>query len=732
MDEAALRRAGRQSYPLVLAGRLEGVLVAVSSRPGQAAPRDDLAPLLDLAAIALRNARLASEREHAAAAARAADERFRALIEHSADGVALLDPAGVFLYASPANQDILGYTPEELLQQDGATYRGSGAFRCRHKEHSWRWIEATATNLLAHPVVGAVVVNYRDVTRQKEAEDARTQLAAIVQCSNDGIASMTLDGRISSWNAAAERLYGRSAAEAIGQLASILVPPGRAGQLAAILHEIARGGSGETLETELPGHDGQAGERPDGQAIAVSISLSPIWDSAGVVMGAAAIIRDISERKQAQRAMEQINQQLREALVRLEAAQTQLIQQERLRALGEMASGIAHDFNNALAPVIGFTELLLTHPEYLLEKEKALEYLTLIYTGAQDACTIVARLREFYRNRDQHEAFGPVRLSHVIDQAIALAQPRWKGQAQAEGRTIVVRTEVDDLPPVAGDEAQLREVLLNLIFNAIDALPQGGTITISCRPAGAPVAGAAAEMEQEGADVASKKSRDQQWVALAVSDTGTGMSPEVQRRCLEPFFTTKGERGSGLGLSMVHGIVRRHGGHLRIESAPSAGTTITLLLPVASQGQAGVEAPAAPPLARPLRVLVVDDEPSARQVMQSYLQTAGHEVIGVSSAQEALAILEVETKEAEAPGFDLLVTDLAMPSMRGDRLAEAAKQRRPGLPVILLAGVSEPAGALDCPAADAILSKPVSLSLFLETVARVVMGARSEDTPRDS
>ncbi|HEU5318571.1 MAG TPA: ATP-binding protein, partial [Chloroflexota bacterium] len=351
----------------------------------------------------------------------------------------------------------------------------------------------------------------------------------------------------------------------------------------------------------------------------------------------------------------EINQKLRRALEDLAAAQSKLLEQERLRALGEMASGIAHDFNNALSPVVGFSELLLEVPANLKDPELARRYLGLIRTGAEDAMAVVARLREFYRPRDEGQTFGAVDLPAMVRQAVQLTEPRWRSQAQSGGATIRVETDLDDVPPVAGDERELREALTNLIFNAVDAMPNGGTLTLRTRG-------------EEGEAV------------LEVGDTGVGMTEEVRRRCLEPFFSTKGARGTGLGLSMVYGTVRRHGGEVEIESAVGKGTTFRLRLPLSSARTTTDTPDAAPDSAgRRLRVLLVDDEEPVRAATRAYLLAEGHAVEEAETGRGAL-------ERFRAARFDVVITDRAMPDMSGDQVAAAVKAASPATPVIMLTG----------------------------------------------
>ena len=247
--------------------------------------------------------------------------------------------------------------------------------------------------------------------------------------------------------------------------------------------------------------------------------------------------------------------ELRNALVSLQASQRQVVQQERFRAFGEMAGGVCHDFNNSLMAIIGYTELLLQNESLIDDRELLLEYLKTMNTAGRDASQVVSRLRDFYRPREESDFFAAVDVNDLIQEVVPLTRPKWHGQALESGRTVRIELELQRVPPVLGNGAELRETLTNLVFNAVDAMPEGGgTITLRTIP-----------LEDA--------------VRIEVADTGMGMTEEVRQRCLEPFFSTKGEQGTGLGLAMAFGIIRRHEGALEIETAPGQGTTFRLTLP---------------------------------------------------------------------------------------------------------------------------------------------------------
>jgi nitrogen-specific signal transduction histidine kinase/ActR/RegA family two-component response regulator len=377
-----------------------------------------------------------------------------------------------------------------------------------------------------------------------------------------------------------------------------------------------------------------------------------------------------------------LEQQVRERTARLETAltdlrstQEQVVKQERLRALGMMAGGIAHDFNNALTMVLGYGELLLP---WLREKASPREtaYLDHMIDAAKDAATVVSRLRDFYRPAENNEVRVPVDLNAVVERVVSLTSPKWKGKCHADGVQIDVRMNLQDVPYVLGNASELREVLTNLIFNSVDAMPSGGSILVSTHQAA------------EG-------------VVLSVTDTGSGMTESERERCLEPFFTTKGEGGTGLGLSVVYGIVQRHGGKIDIESQVGVGTTFSVHLPATAATECIQEAPAER-VDRSLRVLVVDDQEIINELLAEHLKSDGHVTACAQNGQEALGLFRTES-------FDLVITDQSMPGMNGVQLAGAVKECSPKTKVILLTGFGEEMMAGGCPAGvDLVVGKPVS------------------------
>lgn len=379
-------------------------------------------------------------------------------------------------------------------------------------------------------------------------------------------------------------------------------------------------------------------------------------------------------------------QDLQKAYDELQSAQQAMMQQERLQALGQLASGIAHDINNALSPVLGFSELLLLRGGWDTETQNSLQAIS---TSASDIAAIVARLREFYRKRPQQEQLMPVDVHQLVKTAVALTHPRWHDIPMEQGVVIDVNNRVPRaLPSLLGNEAELREALTNLIINAVDAMPDGGTITLNAH------------------------SQALTHVVIEVSDTGVGMTEEVRQHCLEPFYSTKGQRGTGMGLSMVYGIIGRHEGEMDIRSAPGKGTTFILRLPITRETRA--EPVPQLSVVKPQRVLCVDDDPRLRQLLTATLTQLGHQVEVADGGQAGIEAFD-------AGRFDVVITDLGMPEVDGRVVAKAIKDQSPATPVILLTGWGTRLQTEeDMPeGVDLVLGKPVTPDQLQAALAKV-------------
>ena len=382
----------------------------------------------------------------------------------------------------------------------------------------------------------------------------------------------------------------------------------------------------------------------------------------------------------------QLNESLQRAYDDLRQTQESVLQQERLRALGAMASGVAHDINNAISPVALYTEALLEYEAGL--SDRARSQLTIIKNSIDGVAQTVARLREFYRPQETQATLTPINLNDIVQRVLALTRARWSDIPQKSGRVISLETDLAaDLPRIAGAENEIRNGLTNLIFNAADSMPEGGVLKVATWAARGNI-------------------------CIEVRDSGVGMDEETRRRCLEPFFTTKGELGTGLGLPMVYGMVKRHDGNLEIDSEPGRGTTVRILLPVratavATEPRDGVEQPVLP--ATSLRILIVDDDPMLLQSLKQVLESEGHHVTAADGGRAGIEAFE--RARANGTAFAAVITDLGMPHVDGRKVAAAVRKAVPDVPVIMLTGWGQRLLAENDvpPHVDRVLSKPPKL-----------------------
>ena len=414
-------------------------------------------------------------------------------------------------------------------------------------------------------------------------------------------------------------------------------------------------------------------------------------------------LRQLSEHVALAAHQAQLYESLQKAYDDLRQTQQAAMQEERLRALGQMASGIAHDINNALSPVSLYTESLLETEKNLSERARG--YLGTIQRAVEDVANTVARMREFYRQRERQLELTPVDLNQLVRQVLELTSARWCDMAQQRGVVIEPLTELaDELPKVMGVESEIREALTNLIFNAVDAMPDGGSLTLRTRLHGEP--------EQPG-------------VAVEVVDSGIGMTDEARLRCLEPFFTTKGEQGTGLGLAMVFGMVQRHSAAIEIDSAPGTGTTMRLVFSastpvVMDPGQTGSVLPEIP---THLRLLLIDDDPVLLKSLRDALETDHHNIVATSGGEAGIAMFRAGLENGEY--FAAVITDLGMPYVDGRKVASAVKQLSPGTPVILLTGWGQRmiADGDVPPHVDRVLPKPPKLRDLREALRQLCVRA---------
>ncbi len=555
----------------------------------------------------------------------------------------------------------------------------------RHKDGHPIWAEVHFTFLRGErgDAVGIVGIT-RDTTNRMELErelrDSEARYRLLAENSIDIVSTHTPDGVYTYVSPSCAYLLGYHPDELVGRSMYDFFHPEDVARIQKAHSHVLKARENVTVMYRIRRRDG-------GYTWFETNGKTLRGPGTGVVTQIICTSRDVSDRKRAEDVLIDTNQRLQDALTRL-AAQPVRVQQERLNTLGQMVSGIAHDLNNALTPVLGFSDLLLTNPDLLDDRKLTIELLGKLFMAAEDATQIVRRLREYYRRQDG-DAGQKVDVNRVVEQTVSLAEPRWRNQAQLAGINIKVETDLGEVPPIQGSESEIRQALMNLVMNSIDAMPAGGVIRLRTRALN-------------------------NGVAIAVDDTGVGMEEETRARCLEPFFSTKGSMGSGLGLAMVAGVLQRHRGTIQIDSALGEGTTVTLWLPAGKEGTRSsgpamqLEEAAAPHL----HVLAVDDDPVVRRYLQEALRAEGHTADLASSGGEAW-------EKFQKGVYDLVVMDRAMPDMSGDQLAERIKGISPQTPVLLLTGLGEimlsdgekPASV------DVILPKPVRQADIREALA---------------
>ncbi len=588
-------------------------------------------------------------------------QRFQLLINSITDyAIYMLDPSGRITTWNPGAERFKGYTADEIIGQNFSVFftpedrdaglpakalrtaRAEGRFEAEgwrlRKDGSRFWV-----NAVLDPVYdpGGYHVGFakitRDITAKREQERAlfetEQRFRLLVQGVRDyAIYMLDTEGRVTNWNSGAEAIKGYSADEIVGQHFSRFYTE----------EDRARGDPQFALETALREgkYEREAWRvRKDGSLFWANVVLDPIFDESGKHVGFAKITRDVTERKKAEE--------------ELEETRTALVQSQKLQALGELTGGIAHDFNNLLTVVAGSADFLLRKPD--LPDAKRKQYLEAIAETADRATTLTNHLLAFGRR----QAIKP----EVLDLNLRL-----DALAEVLSRTLGNNIEVElDLAPGVGrvevDAAQLETAVLNAAVNARDAMPEGGSLTLSTNPI------------EEG---------DARFVCLSIRDTGSGMPRDVLDRAFEPFFTTKEVgKGTGLGLSQIHGFAAQAGGRAEIRSGTGQGTTINMILPLTDKEVAAAsEGESMSSLPDGLCVLLVEDNPQVREFAEGLLADLGCEVVAAENGDEAL-------ERIASNGIDFVLTDVVMPGMSGVELARRIRQKHPGMPVLLATGYSD-------------------------------------------
>lgn len=512
----------------------------------------------------------------------------------------------------------------------------------------------------------------REIAERRRVEAEVKRLATIVSSSADAIFGFTLEGVITDWNIGSERLYGYPLANIMGKPVSLLVPPDRAAELQRTIRKIQAGDSVEPFETVR--------RREDGTLIVASVSVSPIKDGEGRIVGAAEIARDLTDTKR-------LEQQLHQA--------------QKMEAIGRLAGGVAHDFNNILMIITGLSEMILDNTA---ADSPVRSYGTEIKEAADRAINLTKQLLAFSRK----QIVAPMLLSV---NALLLDMETMLHRLVGENSELFLMLK-SKIGAIKADRGQIEQVIINLVMNARDAMPLGGKLTIRTNEATAEqLRQANKPLERGGA-----------FVVLSVTDTGCGMSDEVKGHLFEPFFTTKGaDRGTGLGLATVYGIVQQSGGFINVDSELGHGTTFEIYLP----RQAAVLQEEKPVQVRDEvtggkeTILLVEDEHVLRRMARRKLLGFGYQVLEAGNGVDAL-----EMADQHAAKIDLLITDVVMPKMSGRQLADRLRSVRPDIRVLFLSGYTDDTvvrhGVLE--ENTNFLAKPCTLDALAGKVREVLDG----------
>jgi two-component system, cell cycle sensor histidine kinase and response regulator CckA len=615
--------------------------------------------------------------------------RLAAIVESSADAIISHQPNGIIESWNGGAEALLGYSsgemlgrsiallipPEGLRQEEGMLEKARGGepatcsetLRVHKDGHSVVVSVVLSLSGTATTEIVAISQIARPVTSRAKDEHAAAQLNAIIGSSTDAVISKTLDGVIQTWNSGAEQLYGYTADEVVGQPMMDLLPKSLIEEEQKLLETLRSGQRIDHFETVRI--------HKEGRPIPVSISLSPIRNSEGQLVGISHISRDISEAMH-----------LKDRL--------QLSQ--RMEAVGRLAGGIAHDFNNLLTIITGYNALL----QAALEDQPREKAMADEVMGAADkAAELTKQLLAF--SRGQAVRLRPVDLNDVLRKMQGMLR-------RLIGEDIEIKMLLDEgLRKVQADPGQISQIIINLSANARDALPEGGRIVIQTSN----------WIVKDDLFHRQLGFTPGHYVRLMFSDNGRGMDPETAKHIFEPFFTTKEMgRGTGLGLSTVYGIVKQAAGQISVYSELGSGTTFSIYFPCSEAESCEPAAVEPKKLGGCETILLVEDEPSLRKLAESILQANGYEVLVASSGQDALARAE------QRSGIQLMLTDIVMPGMDGQKLAREIMRRQPSIRPIFMSGYSEHAvlESILNDSAAAFLQKPFTPAQLLEKVREVL------------
>jgi PAS domain S-box-containing protein len=582
------------------------------------------------------------------------EQELQDFLENASVAIHWVGPDGSILRANQAELDLLGYRQDEYLGRNIREFHVDQAAiedilarltrgevlhdypaRLRHKDASVKDVLIDSSVYFRNGEFIHTRCFTRDITQQRAAEQATRELASIVTSSTDAIVGKTLDGEVTSWNAAAERIFGYTAEEMIGSSILRLIPEELHDAERSLLERVRQGRPVHLSETERI--------RRDGRRIHISQSVSPIRDATGQVIGASSIKRDVTERKL-------IEERLRQA--------------QRMDSVGQLAGGIAHEANNMMSVVLGCADYVLQRPDI---SDPVRQDVDQIWRAAKRTAGITQQLLAFSRR----QMLQPQVLD--LNDTVRGLEPIL---ARALGESRAVRMHLaPTLGPVRADPGQLEQVLINLTLNARDAMGEGGRLTIETMSVALDETYAAAKPVES--------IEPGEYAALVVTDTGHGMDRDTLSRVFEPFFTTKPVgQGTGLGLSTVYGIVKQSGGFIWAYSEPGLGTTFKLYFPLVSSTSSVPSDSEPPPAGRSEEVvLIAEDEPMVRSIMARTLRDCGYTVLEAANGQEALQLLESEPRP-----ISLIVADVVMPGMGGQEMARRVTKGSSEVPVLFTSG----------------------------------------------
>ena len=641
--------------------------------------------------ILLDNPRKKAVIKHAEEALRASEEKLRLIFVSIPDNISVINLSGKITEMNNAGIRVFGgTTKDQFIGRDGFDFMASSeknrAIELMQnifsKEsggpHEFKMCKVDGIEFDGEVIATLMRDNYgkpegiitviRDVTERKRMEEALRESEEMSRSILDNAAMgvyLLQDRKFLYVNPTFEKITGYTSAELVGRDTIDYVHPSDRSTVRIKALENLKGVSSSPYDFRAL--------RKDGQQIWVMERVTSIK-----YKGRRAVIASFMETTEHKKAQVELERAYEE----LKTAHERMVQTEKLRAMGEMASGIAHDFNNMLAVILGRTELVMDD----VRDDKVKKGIRIIEQAALDAAKTVKRLQGFARIRVEH-LFESLDVNEVAEGVLKMVESRKVELEQTKGIAIKVEQELGKVGQVSGDAAELREALLNIFFNAMDAMPTGGKLTV-------------------------KSLQDEDWVQISIKDTGVGIPDKVKSRIFEPFFTTKASKGSGLGLSVTYGIISRHGGMIKFDSAVGKGTTFYIRLPLAPEAVKQEAKKRKAVVAKPANILTVDDEPEVLKALGLTLEYFGHWVKGFIRGDEAI-------KAFKDGNYDLVITDLGMPEMSGWDLARAIKKIKPDMPVLLITGWVVDLDEEQKKLVNGVIAKPFSRDSISSAISQV-------------